>query len=290
MSPRIVLLRTPGRAPRVLTVDLEEWFHVCGDDYYSDPRRWSSFSPRVERTLLGLLDRLEAGRHRATVFVLGWIAERYPDLVREASRRGHEIALHGDLHRRAYELPPEEFRRDLLSGAEKVERAAGARPTVYRAAEWSVRSPTDAAVTVLVSEGFRCDASMTSVPPLGRADNPLGPHRIELEHGSLVEIPPLTGRGFGRRIPVGGGWAFRMFSRGRVAAAENRYRDRGHPAVFTFHPWEFDPEHPPMEALSPLYRLVHFSNLRSLPERFEAWLATERSVALDDVLPRLAAA
>ena len=290
MSPRIVPLRTAGRAPRVLTVDAEEWFHVCGDDYYSDPRRWSSFAPRIERTFLWLLDRLGAGRHRATIFVLGWIADRYPELVREASRRGHEIGLHGDLHRRADELSAAEFRRDLVRGRERVERATGLRPTAHRAAEWSVRGPDDAALRVLVAEGFGCDASMTAVPPLGRAGNLLGPHRLEFDDGALVEMPPLTGRGFGRRIPMGGGWAFRMLSPHKLAAAEEGYRDRGHPAVFTFHPWEFDPDHPPMEAISPLYRLVHFSNLRSLPERFDAWLAMERSVALEDVLPRLVAA
>src|SRR5215471_15570938 len=96
-TPLMTLLRTQGRAPRVLTIDVEDWFHVCGDDYYSDPRRWDGFAPRVEKTLLGLLARLEKGGHRATVFFLGWIAGRHPDLVRETLRLGHEIGIHGDL-------------------------------------------------------------------------------------------------------------------------------------------------------------------------------------------------
>lgn len=289
MAPlRITQLRVPGRAPRVLTVDVEEWFHVCGDDYYSDPRRWSGFTPRIEKTLLALLNLLQRGGHRATLFFLGWVAGRYPDLVREAARCGHEIAVHGDLHRRADDMSREEFRQDLRRARERVELACGVRVRSYRAAEWSIRHAGQDALEVLVEEGLFCDASMMPVPPLGRAENPPGPHRIEINGGSLVEIPPLTGRGFGRTIPMGGGWPFRMFPAGRLRREEDGFRDAGLPAVFTFHPWEFDAEHPAMEALNPLVRLVHFYNLRGLPERFERWLAADRCVAIADVLPRLA--
>lgn len=286
-EPRITPLRVPGRAPRVLTIDVEEWFHVCGDDYYSDPRRWSGFAPRIEKTLVGVLDRLERDGHRATLFFLGWIAGRYPGLVREAARRGHEIAVHGDLHRRADEMSREEFRQDLRRARERIEQVCGERVRSYRAAEWSIRHAGQDALGVLVEEGFLCDASMTPVPPLGRAENPPGSHRIEINGGSLVEVPPLTGRGFGRTIPMGGGWPFRMFPAGRLRREEDGFRDAGLPAVFTFHPWEFDAEHPAMEALAPLLKLVHFYNLRGLPERFERWLAADRCVALADVLPQL---
>jgi polysaccharide deacetylase family protein (PEP-CTERM system associated) len=289
MTPGITPLRTPGRAARVLTIDVEEWFHVCGDDYYSDPRRWDAFVSRVEKTLLDLLGRLEKGGHRATVFFLGWVAGRYPDLVREAARRGHEIGVHGNLHRRADEMSLAEFREDLRRGRERIEEALGARVGCHRAAEWSIRHPASPALGVLASEGFACDASIAPVPYLGRDGNLPGPHRIDLDVGSLVEMPPLTGRGFGRTVPMGGGWAFRMFSASRLQRQEDGFRDRGLPAVFTFHPWEFDPEHPVMEALDPLVRLVHFYNLGGLPERFDRWLATDRCVALTDVLPLLAA-
>ena len=288
--PQITHLRTPGRAPRVLTIDVEDWFHVCGDDYFSDPRRWVSFVSRVEANLLLLLDLLGAGGHRATVFFLGWIARRNPGLVREVVRRGHELGVHGDLHRRADEMSAAEFRDDLVRARDRIETAGGAPVTAHRAAEWSIRHAADPALSVLLEEGLACDASMTSVPPLGRPENPAGPHSIGLGNGSLVELPPLTGPGFGRTVPVGGGWAFRMFSAGRLAACESAFRERGWPAVFTFHPWEFDPEHPPMEGLSPLTRLVHFYNLSGLPPRFARWLAADRCVALADARARLIAA
>ncbi|HYB53194.1 MAG TPA: DUF3473 domain-containing protein, partial [Thermoanaerobaculia bacterium] len=230
------------------------------------------------------------GRHRATVFFLGWIAARYPDLAREASRRGHEIGLHGDLHRRAHELSRQEFRDDVRRARDRIEKACGVRAALHRAAEWSVRSPEDPALSVLVSEGFAADASMTALPPLGRRENLLGPHRIDLPEGSLVEAPPLTARGFGRRIPAGGTWAFRLLSQDRLSASEELYRREGLPAVFTFHPWEFDADHPPMEGISPLLRLVHFAGRAGLAERFEAWLASDRCVALGDAIGELTAA
>jgi peptidoglycan-N-acetylglucosamine deacetylase len=286
-QPTITPLRTPGRAPRVLTIDVEDWFHVCGDDYFSDPRRWGSFVSRVERNLGVLLEVLQTGGHRATVFFLGWIAERYPDLAREASRCGHEIGAHGHFHRRVDEMAPGEFREDLLRARDRIERAAGARVTSHRAAEWSIRHPGDPALAMLIEEGFRCDASVTPVPPLGRAGNPPGPYRVSDGGASIVEIPPLTGRGFGRTLPMGGGWPFRMFSAERLERVENVFRDAGWPAVFTFHPWEFDADHPPMEGLSPLTRLVHFYKLPALPGRFERWLAGGRCVALEDATVQL---
>lgn len=288
-DPVITPLRTPGRAPRVLTIDAEEWFHVCGDDFYADPRRWDAFAPRVETTLSWLFDRLEQGGHRATLFFLGWIAARYPDLPREAVRRGHEVGVHGDVHRRVDEMTTAEFASDVTRARDKVARASGVAPTAYRAAEWSIRRPADPALASLAAAGFRCDASIMPVPPLGRADNRPGPHRIDFAEGSIVEVPPLTGRGFGRPLPLGGGWPFRILSAGKLARAEDAFRGRGHPAVFTFHPWEFDTGHPPMDGLAPLARLVHFTGLAGLPGRFERWLAEDRAVALADAVELLTA-
>ncbi|HSD73074.1 MAG TPA: polysaccharide deacetylase family protein [Thermoanaerobaculia bacterium] len=286
-SVEITLLRTSGRAPRVLTIDAEEWFHVCGEDYYSDPRRWDSFPLRIDRTFLRLLDVLDHGGHRATIFFLGWIARRQPRLVTEAVARGHEVAVHGDRHRRVDEMTSDEFRSDLRQARNSIEDAGGVACSAHRAAEWSIRHPGDRALSILAEEGFRCDASATSVPPLGDAENPLGPYRISRNGTAILEFPPLTGRVLGRRLPVGGGWPFRMLSERRIADFEDAHRDRGFPAVFTFHPWEFDPDHPPMGELPPLLSAVHFAMLRRLPGRFDRWLARERCVALSDVVPSL---
>jgi polysaccharide deacetylase family protein (PEP-CTERM system associated) len=234
-----------------------------------------------------LLDLLDEGAHRATVFFLGWIARKKPQLVREAVARGHEIAVHGDRHRRADEMTPDEFRDDLREARAAIEDAAGVICSAHRAAEWSIRHPGHRALAILAEEGFRCDASTTSIPPLGDAGNPLGPYEVSRNGTTILEIPPLTGRGFGRRLPVGGGWPFRMLSERRIAESESAYREQGFPAVFTFHPWEFDSDHPPMDELAPLLSAVHFAMLRRLPDRFDRWLAQDRCVALSDVIPSL---
>ncbi|HEY1435372.1 MAG TPA: polysaccharide deacetylase family protein [Thermoanaerobaculia bacterium] len=283
----ITPLRIPGRAPRVLTIDAEDWFHVCGDGYYSDPRRWDGFAPRVEATLGGLFEQLAHGGHRATVFFLGWIARRHPRLVREAVSRGHEIGIHGDLHTRADEMNGPEFREDLRRARESVESAAGLAASAYRAAEWSIRDAGAPALDELAAAGFRCDASMMPVPPLGSASNPEGPHRIERNGWSLTEVPPLTGRVAGRRLPLGGAWPFRILPPSSIASAEARFRDRGFPAVFTLHPWELDAAHPAMDGLPALTRTVHFLGLKGFPARLDRWLARDRCVALADVVPEL---
>ncbi len=286
-EPTITPLRCAGRGPRVLTIDAEDWFHVCGQPAYSDPARWDAFMPRIETTLRRLFDLLAPGGHRATVFFLGWIARRYPDLTREAVRRGHEIAVHGDVHRRADEMTAEEFRDDLLRAREAIESASGVRVEAHRAAEWSIRHPAAGALPVLAAEGIRCDASMTNVPPLGRRSNPAGPHRLEGDGWSLIEVPPLTGSVLGVRLPLGGAWPSRVLSERRVAAAEGSARDRGQPAVFTLHPWELDSNHPPMPHLTAIGRAVHFLGLSALPRRLERFLARDRCVALADAVSGL---
>jgi polysaccharide deacetylase family protein (PEP-CTERM system associated) len=286
-DPVITPLRVEGRGPRVLTIDAEDWFHVCGDGYYDDPRRWDSFVPRIETTLAAVFALLERGGHRATIFFLGWVARRYPDLVREAVRRGHEIAVHGDVHRRADEMTPAEFASDLSLARESIEGASGRPADVYRAAEWSIRDAGSPALRALARAGFRCDASTMPVPPLGRAGNPTGPHRIQHDGWELTELPPLTGRAFGRRLPLGGAWPFRLFPEKRLAQAEQAVRDRGEPAIFTIHPWEFDTAHPAMEGLPALTRTVHFAGLPGLGERFARWLTRDRCAAIGDVMPLL---
>jgi polysaccharide deacetylase family protein (PEP-CTERM system associated) len=286
-STVITPLRTVGRAPRVLTIDAEDWFHVCGDGYYSDPRRWDGFAPRIEATLGALFDRLARGGHRATVFFLGWVARRYPQLVRAAVAGGHEIAAHGDLHSRADEMSAEVFREDLERCRRAIREAGGPTAAAYRAAEWSIREPGAPALAGLAEAGVLCDASIMPVPPIGRATNRSGPYRIDRDGWSIVEIPPLTGLVFGRRLPLGGAWPFRLLPEARLAGGESAFRDRGEPAVFTLHPWELDGEHPPMDGLPALTRLVHFLGLRGFPARLDRWLDRDRCVPLGDVVPLL---
>jgi hypothetical protein len=131
---------------------------------------------------------------------------------------------------------------------------------------------------------------MMPVPPLGERSNLSGPHRIRGDGWSLIELPPLTGAVLGRALPLGGAWPFRILPERRLARAETLFRERGEPAVFTIHPWELDPAHPPMPGLSPIQRTVHFLGLRGLPGRLERFLGRERCVAVEDALAGLVSA
>ena len=225
---------------------------------------------------------LERGGHRATVFFLGWVARRYPDLVREAARRGHEIGVHGDLHRRADEMTPAEFASDLAARAGVDRRRPAGRPRGRlprgrvvdpgrrarpRSRSW--RAPGFAATR------RRCPCRRWGARGTRRART-----GSQSDGWSLTELPPLTGRAFGRRLPLGGAWPFRLLSERRLdAGGAGAYRDRGEPAVFTFHPWEFDPAHPAMDGppgADP--RRCTSPGLAGLPERFARWLARDRCV------------
>ncbi len=255
-------------APNVLTVDFEEWFCICGDDRYSDPRNWDRFEPTIERSAEGLLARLSEAGARATFFVLGWIARRYPGLVRRIVAGGHEIAFHGMTHRRCDELGPGDLRRDLAEGKALLEDLGGAPVAGFRAPEWSVRRPEDPVFEALAESGYRYDASLTSIPLLGRAGNPSRAFAVGTPAGRVLEFPPLTGRGWGQTVHLGGGWAFRQLSWRRIVLRAREFREAGSPAVFTFHPWEFDADPPPLPGASPLLRLTRVAHRRRLPRRF----------------------
>jgi polysaccharide deacetylase family protein (PEP-CTERM system associated) len=258
----------------VLTIDLEEWFCVCGEDYYGEPARWERFEPRIEGVADGILDRLASGGHRATFFVLGWVARRYPGLVRRIAAAGQEVAFHGMVHRRLDELTGPELSRELSDGKALLEDLAGRAVAGFRAPEWSVRSAADPSLRRVAEAGFLYDSSLTAVPPLGRPDNPRLPFDLRYSDGlSIREFPPLTGRAFFRPVLVGGSWAFRFLREGRYRRARDEFFAGGAPAVFTFHPWELDANHPPMEGLSPIARLVHFAGLKRLPARFDRLLS-----------------
>jgi len=259
-------------APLALTIDFEEWFCICGDEHYSDPRNWDRFEETMERSADELLERLAAAGVRATFFVLGWIARRYPSLVRRAAAEGHEIAFHGMTHRRCDEMTPDELRRDLREGKALLEDLAGAAVAGFRAPEWSVRSPEDAVFPALAECGYRYDASLTSIPILGRPGNPPRAFVAPTPAGRIAEFPPLTGRGWGQTVNFGGGWAFRRLPWRRILAREEDFRRAGSPAVFTFHPWEFDRDPPPLPGASPLLRLTRVAHRSRLPARFDRLL------------------
>jgi polysaccharide deacetylase family protein (PEP-CTERM system associated) len=222
----------------LLSFDFEDW-HQLVHRRLGRPD-WDRRGPALERqteVVLRLLDELEV---RATFFVLGMTAARYPDLVREIAERGHELASHGYAHERVYDQTRESFRADLERGLEAVGSAAGARPLGYRAPAFSITRAAPWAYDVLGELGFEYDSSQYDSPrvPNRIAPIPRAPYRLRAESGAeLWELPVAAGR-----VPVGGGAYWRVLPTAAIARTLRGLIAQGAVPALYFHPYEFDPE------------------------------------------------
>jgi polysaccharide deacetylase family protein (PEP-CTERM system associated) len=273
----------PRRRPRAnaLTVDVEEWFHICGVGGALARSNWDALPSRVERTTRMVLDELDHAHVHATFFVLGWVAERYPALVAEILAAGHEVGSHGYAHARAYELGPTAFVEDLRRSVRALE-GAGARVSAFRAPEWSINDQAPWALELLAREGFTADSSMAPLRLVGSLDYPRTPHLVKTESGPITEFPPLVADRFGQVMPLGWGWGFRMSSPKRVLATIRQRNDAGAPAVLMIHPWEIDPD-PPRVPLPPRLRFAHYFRLGGFRNRLGTVLRDGDFGALGDV-------
>ncbi|RMG31556.1 MAG: DUF3473 domain-containing protein [Gammaproteobacteria bacterium] len=257
-------LRDPGgRIVNAMTVDVEDYFHVAAFESCLAPADWDRMQPRVVANTRRILALFEARGVRATFFVLGWVAERFPRLVREIHAAGHEIACHGYLHRRATTQTAEEFRADVRRARDLLEDLTGHPVLGYRAPTYSidaVRTPW--AYGILAELGFRYSSSLYPVRHdlYGRPDAPR--HPFPVADGALVEIPISTLRLGGRNLPCGGGGYFRLLPwfYSRLAVQHINGRER-RPYNFYFHPWEIDPGQPRLERAPWKSRLRHYTNL-----------------------------
>jgi polysaccharide deacetylase family protein (PEP-CTERM system associated) len=264
---------TGPNAPRnVFTVDLEEWFHICGVSGLLAPEHWDRLPSRIEPTTHRVLDLLDTANIRATFFVVGWIADRYPRLIERVRAAGHEIGSHGYIHERAFDLGPERFREDLRASVKALGGIGVEAVRAFRAPEWSINERSLWALDVLAAEGFSIDASMAPLRMVGDCRYPRYPHLRVAAQGPILEVPPLVADRFGQVMPMGWGWGLRMSSPRRVmniVDAENR---KGRPAVFTLHPWEIDPD-PPRVRLPAGKYFAHYFQLGGFVTRLREILS-----------------
>ena len=266
-----------------LTVDVEEWFHVCDNEGPFAFEHWDALPARVVSTTRDMLQLLDACGVRATFFVLGWVAERYPGLVQEIASAGHEIGSHGHRHQRVFELTPQAFAGDLA--AARAALAAAGVPEVrgYRAPLWSINDRSLWALDSLVRAGFAFDSSMAPLKVVGNPDYPKQPHRRSTPAGDLLEFPPLVDRRFGHNMPLGLGWGLRMSSPDRVLRAIEDRNGRGIPVTLAVHPWELDPD-PPRMKLPPAKSFAHYFRLGGFRRRLEQTLRGASFAPMGDVL------
>jgi len=275
-----------------LTIDVEDYFQVSGFEKHIERRQWDGYEIRVVANTQRILDLLDTHNVKATFFVLGWIADRFPDLVCEISDRGHEVGSHSYWHRLVYELTPEEFRQDLRRSRDALERAANAPVTAYRAPSFSIVEPCRWALDVLAEEGYRIDSSIFPIchDRYGIAGAPRQLHRLDTGAGPLWEFPPSVCRIAGVNVPVSGGGYFRLFPLLLTIACLKRVqRTTGQPLMFYLHPWEIDPEQPRLRVGSYLSRFRHYVNLATTERKLVALLRTFRFGRLCDVVHGLSA-
>jgi polysaccharide deacetylase family protein (PEP-CTERM system associated) len=258
-----------------LTVDVEDYFHVSAFADTINPRDWDRHECRVERNTRELLTLFGEHGMRATFFVLGWVAERYPGLVREIARHGHEVACHGLTHELVYRQTPSVFRSQTERAKSLLEDIVQIPVLGYRAASYSIVPASSWALEMLAELGFQYDSSIFPVrhDRYGFPGAPREPHRIALSSGrSLVEFPLTTWRRLGVNLPVSGGGYFRLFPYFLTRHALRHVNEReGLPAIFYLHPWEIDPDQPRVPA-SLLSRFRHYNNLHRCRSRLTALL------------------
>ena len=272
---------TRARA-NAFTVDVEEWFHMCGVGGELAPERWDVLPSRVGETTRRLLAELDGAGVRATFFVLGWIADRHPALVEEILGAGHDVGSHGHSHLRAYELGPDGFAGDLRRSVASLHAAGASRVRAFRAPEWSINDRSLWALDTLAREGFTVDASMAPLRIVGRVDYPRHPHVRQTSAGPILELPPFVTDRFGHVMPIGWGWGLRMSSPARVLRTIEAANRAGVPAVLTVHPWEIDPD-PPRVSLPARLRFAHYFRLGGFRERLRRVLRGGDFGALSDL-------
>jgi len=272
-----------AEARNAFTVDLEEWFHICGAGDALAFDNWDRLPSRVDLTTRILLDLLDGANVRATFFVVGWVAERHAGLVDLVKRAGHEIGSHGHLHQRAFDLGRDRFRDDVRESVRAVSVAAGQRVTMFRAPEWSINTRSMWALDILAEEGFTVDASMAPVKLVGDVSYPRYPHIRTTPAGPIKEMPPLVADRFGQVMPMGWGWGLRMSSPDRVLRTIAAVNRADQPAVLMVHPWELDPD-PPRVRLPRRLHFAHYFRLSGFRARLRDVLNGTSFCPLGDVL------
>lgn len=274
-----------GSTVNAFTIDVEDYFHVAALAESISQNDWVNHRSRVTDNTKRILDLLDEFQAKGTFFVLGWEAERRPELVKEIYDRGHEIASHGYSHQLVYSQTQEVFREETLKSKNILENIIGDTVFGYRAASYSITKKSLWALEILADLGFKYDSSIFPVrhDRYGIPDANPKPHRIELGEGrSIIEFPLTTSNFLSKKLPIAGGGYFRIFPywffKWQFGKAVN-----SEPGVFYLHPWEVDPDQPRVKA-SMLSTFRHYRNLDKTEARLRDLVSTFSFAPMKQVL------
>lgn len=267
----------PSPVTHAMTVDVEDYFHVAAFAKVINPKEWDTWPSRVEANTHKLLQLFDDANIKITFFILGWVAERHPELVRCIQKQGHEIASHGYSHQLIYRQDPGVFREETYKSKQILENLTQSTIAGYRAASYSITRNSLWALDILAELGFTWDSSIfpTRHDNYGIPNSPEEPYRIKTTQGStLIEFPLTTAKVLGQSIPAAGGGYFRqypyMLSRWLFERASLH---QSKPQIFYLHPWEIDPEQPRVPNASWFSNFRHYTNLKRCLPRLERMIS-----------------
>ena len=257
----------------VFSVDVEDFFHVEAFSDVVERSQWDHFPSRVVGNTHRLLDLLDRHKVEATFFILGWVCERQPELVREIAARGHEIACHSYWHRPIFKLTTDEFREDTRRAKETIEQTSGSQVQGYRAPSFSITRQSLWALEILAELGFSYDSSIFPIAHdvYGIPDGPRRPVRVHTAQGSIVEFPMTTFSVSTRNLPVGGGGYLRILPFWYTKWGLRSAQKEDVPFILYVHPWEVDATQPRLPGRF-RSRLRHYTNLDKMERRLHRLL------------------
>lgn len=262
----------------VLTIDWEDWYQGNPEIAYE---RADEFESRITLETKLILKILKKNKIKATFFLLGHLVEKYPKLVAQIAKDGHELASHGYSHRQLYYLSPRQFKDELEKTAKAIYKACGKKPVGFRASNWSINQSTWWAIRILKQVGYHYDSSIfpTKNYSYGMPKTPRFPYQHK---NGLIEIPPSTIKIIGQNIPCCGGFFLRLWPSWFSVWAVNQLNRQKQPAIIHIHPWEVDKQQPINLPIPWLTKLIHYWNIKGTQKKLEKLISRRKFVTMKE--------
>lgn len=266
---------------KILTFDIEEWFHILDNHSTKEPEHWLAYEERIHRNVDRLLELLDRHQSKATFFILGWIAEKYPEVVKKIDSLGHHIGSHSNMHQLCYELTPSQFEEDTRRSILSLEDLIGKKVNCYRAPGFSIKYENRWALKVLSELGIEIDCSIFPARRAHGGFQNIGvaePFLINIEGRIIKEFPINTISFFGKDLVYSGGGYFRLLPYSLI----KRWSSKADYVMTYFHPRDFDSTQPLIQELSLVRRFKSYNGLKSAYSKLDKWLSTDTFINLKE--------